>query len=74
MVCGTQAARSHVNSVIVIKMSNLHGIKAQDSKNDEADSESEEDDEKEPELESAMIKHNGAVNRVRVRKLSVFLG
>ena len=34
---------------------------------DSEDSESEEDEDEQPELEAALINHNGCVNRIRVR-------
>ena len=68
MVAGTQAERAHVNNVIVMKMSNLTKTNKDDkSKDDSEDDDSEdEDDDDKPELETAMIKHTGGVNRIRV--------
>ena len=69
MVAGTQAERAHVNNVIVMKMSNLTKTnkddKSKDDDSEDDDSEDEDDDDK-PELETAMIKHTGGVNRIRV--------
>ena len=71
MVAGTQAETAHVNFVILMKMSNLHRI----GKKDKADSEDEvsdeesDDEEDEPELTTAMMKHAGTVNRIRVRSI-----
>lgn len=72
MVAGTQAARTHVNSVIVMKMSNLHRT-SKERKDDDDDSDSDEelsDDEdehedKRPQMNCALIKHAGCVNRIR---------
>ncbi|CAG0891446.1 unnamed protein product [Cyprideis torosa] len=70
-VAGTQAERSRVNSVLVLKMSNLSRMKtkARKAESEEDDSESssseEEDEDDKPELTSASIKHNGCVNRIR---------
>ncbi len=67
LVAGTQAEQSLANNVIVMKMSNLK--KTGKEKEGEEDSDSDSDDEDEddkPELETAMIKHNGGVNRIRV--------
>ena len=68
MVSGTQAERAHVNNVIVMKMSNLHKTAKvkEDNEDNENEEEEEEDDEKEPDMETALIKHNGSVNRIRV--------
>ncbi|XP_055383252.1 glutamate-rich WD repeat-containing protein 1 [Condylostylus longicornis] len=76
MVAGTQAARAHVNNVIVMKMYNLHRT----SKEDEDDEVSDDDDveeedndleseEKKPKMSCALIKHQGCVNRIRTTKL-----
>lgn len=79
MVAGTQAARTHVNNLIVMKMNNLH--KNQDGGGDGKDDEDEEeldDDEddvadkdelKKPQMTCALIKHQGCVNRVRSRRI-----
>lgn len=79
VVAGTQAERQHTNNLIVMKMHNLYGTnqgtkKKEDTKKededseDDSDSESDADDENQPELETAVIKHQGCVNRVRVRR------
>ena len=68
VVCGTQAQRAHANHIIVMKMSNLRKNKGTNTDNeddDDSDEDSEDEDEK-PELDTAMLKHNGGVNRVRV--------
>lgn len=72
IVAGTQAARTHVNSVIVMKMSNLHRTskekKDSDLESDASDEESDsddEDDDKKPHMSCALIKHQGCVNRIR---------
>lgn len=70
MVAGTQAARTHVNSVIVMKMSNLHRT-SKERKDDDDDSDSElsddedEHEDKRPHMNCALIKHAGCVNRIR---------
>ena len=56
-----------------MKMENLHRTtkEKKDEENDDESDESDDDDDesdKNPELETAMIKHNGSVNRIRVRK------
>lgn len=53
-------------------MSNLKKTLKDDDKesDDESESEDEDDDEEErPELEAAMIRHSGCVNRIRVNKI-----
>ncbi|XP_013381956.1 glutamate-rich WD repeat-containing protein 1 [Lingula anatina] len=65
IVCGTQAERSHANHVIVMKMSNLHKTNKDEEDNDAGSESDSEDEDEKPELEAAMIKHNGGVNRVR---------
>ncbi|XP_067631521.1 glutamate-rich WD repeat-containing protein 1 [Eurosta solidaginis] len=76
IVAGTQAARTHVNNIIVMKMKNLH--KTQEGRQNENDDEELEDDEddqgdaeegKKPQMACALIKHQGCVNRVRSRRL-----
>ncbi|CAH1794923.1 unnamed protein product [Owenia fusiformis] len=67
MVSGTQAERSHTNNVIVMKLSNLQATKNKNGDDDD-DDDSDEDSDSEmegPELEAAMIKHVGVVNRIR---------
>jgi ribosome assembly protein RRB1 len=66
-VSGSQSEHGHLNHVIVMKMENLHRTtKEKKEETEEEDEESEEeeeeeDDEKQPELETALIKHNGAI-------------
>lgn len=78
VVAGTQAARAHVNSVIVMKMSNLHRTSKEkkdsdlesDAESEESDSDEEEDDDKKPKMSCALIKHQGCVNRIRCTKFN----
>ncbi|XP_055685798.1 glutamate-rich WD repeat-containing protein 1 [Lutzomyia longipalpis] len=76
LVAGTQAARTHVNNVIIMKMSNLHRTSTEKKKkeeDDESESEEEEEDippEKLPQMQCALIKHQGCVNRIRVTRHS----
>lgn len=81
IVAGTQAPRTHLNNLIVMKMTNLY--KTQKDSNEEDDDSDEEledsDDEgdpksKTPQMSCALIKHQGCVNRVRSKKIgnSVF--
>ncbi|XP_055919057.1 glutamate-rich WD repeat-containing protein 1 [Eupeodes corollae] len=83
MVAGTQASRTHVNNLIVMKMNNLHKTQEDDEEEDEKEDEELDDSEdedlgnevaKKPQMTCALIKHQGCVNRVRASKLgnSVF--
>ncbi|XP_068618466.1 glutamate-rich WD repeat-containing protein 1 [Battus philenor] len=70
LVAGTQASSAHLNSVLIIKMSNLYPTSkpedANDSEDDDDDDEEEEEDEeKKPQMTFAFIKHQGCVNRIR---------
>lgn len=74
-VCGTQAARTHTNSLIIMKMSNLHKVKHKPEDEDEPESDDDDDDscndedseETKPCLMAAMIKHLGCVNRIKAK-------
>ncbi|XP_029672091.1 glutamate-rich WD repeat-containing protein 1 isoform X1 [Formica exsecta] len=70
IVAGTQAAKTHVNNLLVMKMSNLHGTRqsSEDSESESSDSE-DENDEHRPVMNVAPIRHHGCVNRVRCTKL-----
>lgn len=74
IVAGTQAAKTHVNNLLVMKMSNLHGTRqsSEDSESESSDSE-DENDERRPVMNVAPIKHQGCVNRVRYfRQKNIF--
>lgn len=62
IVAGTQAARTHANNVIVMKMSNLHKTGENEESSDE---ESDDDENTQPQMSSAMVKHLGCINRIR---------
>ncbi|KAG8228239.1 hypothetical protein J437_LFUL004365 [Ladona fulva] len=65
-VAGTESPRAHTNSVVVMKMSNIHKTqKIEREDDDDEESSDEEDEEKKPKLDCALIKHQGCVNRVR---------
>ena len=71
LACGTQAERAHANHIIVMKMSNLRKNKT-DNENEEtedSDDDTDEDEDEKPELDTAMMKHTGGVNRLRVGSL-----
>lgn len=70
IVAGTQASASHINNVIVMKMSNLHKTLKDRDSDLESDIESDSDDEEEaeekkPKMACALINHVGCVNRIR---------
>uniref|UniRef100_A0A1L8DX10 Glutamate-rich WD repeat-containing protein 1 n=1 Tax=Nyssomyia neivai TaxID=330878 RepID=A0A1L8DX10_9DIPT len=72
LVAGTQAARTHVNNVIVMKMSNLHRTSKEENA-DESESDEEEEEippEKLPQMQCALIKHQGCINRIRVTQFN----
>uniref|UniRef100_T1P9E4 Glutamate-rich WD repeat-containing protein 1 n=1 Tax=Musca domestica TaxID=7370 RepID=T1P9E4_MUSDO len=82
MVAGTQAARTHVNNLIVMKMHNLHKTQDGDESGEYEDDGELEDDQddiqdsnevKKPQMSCALIKHQGCVNRVRSRRLGNFV-
>nr|XP_033330671.1 glutamate-rich WD repeat-containing protein 1 [Megalopta genalis]XP_033330672.1 glutamate-rich WD repeat-containing protein 1 [Megalopta genalis] len=68
LVAGTQAARAHVNNLLVMKMRNLHKIN-EDSDDELEDDESDDDENKSPVMSVAPIKHQGCVNRIRYTKI-----
>ncbi len=65
LLSGTQASTDFTNRLIVMKMSNMQKTQP------ESDSEDSDDDDDEnvmkPDLECAIIHHQGSVNRVRVK-------
>lgn len=73
IVAGTQAASSHINNVIVMKMSNLHRTSKEKEDGDsdlesdmsDDDSDEEQPEEKKPKMSCALINHVGCVNRIR---------
>lgn len=77
LVAGTQAARAHVNNLLVMKMTNLTGKNeaeiGSDDESDDDSSDSDEENEKGPKMQEVSIRHQGCVNRIRlVKKLSKF--
>lgn len=73
IVAGTQAARTHVNNVIVMRMSNLHRTSRErddDEESDDSDEEPEEEDpEKKPQMTCALTRHQGCINRIRSTRI-----
>ncbi|KOX81072.1 Glutamate-rich WD repeat-containing protein 1 [Melipona quadrifasciata] len=71
LVAGTQAAKTHVNNLLVMKMKNLYGIKddSDDESDDESDELNNEIDMNTPVMSVAPIKHQGCVNRVRYMRI-----
>ena len=65
LIAGTQAAHSFTNRLIVMKMSNMQKTQPHEDTDDEEDDDDEEQETK-PDLDCAIIHHQGAVNRVRV--------
>ena len=63
IVAGTQAAKTHVNKLIIMKFSNLH--KLENTKDEDSDESSDEEEDEKPVLDAATIKHPGCVNRIR---------
>lgn len=72
-VSGTQSEKGQLNNVIVMKMSNLHKIKvkSKDNEDDDSSDDEDEDDTQQPELETALLKHTGSINRIRVSCMGV---
>lgn len=79
IVAGTQAARTHVNNLIVMKMDNLYKTQPVDENEENDGNElelSDDEDEaptsgemKTPQMTAALIKHQGCVTRVRCKRL-----
>ncbi|XP_050298153.1 glutamate-rich WD repeat-containing protein 1 isoform X2 [Anthonomus grandis grandis] len=67
LVAGTQAPTTHVNNVIVMKLTNLHKTTKSEGNEEEDDDEDsgDESDEKRPRMLAALMKHQGCVNRIR---------
>jgi len=67
-VTGTQADKASNNKLLVMKLSQLARTRHDDG-SDEDDDEDDDSPEDDPILEHVYIKHEGTVNRVRVRCL-----
>lgn len=65
LIAGTQAATSFTNRLIVMKMSNMQKTQPKEE-SDSEDSEDEDEGDIKPDLECAIIHHQGSVNRVRM--------
>lgn len=67
IVAGTQAPPSHVNHLIIMKLSNLHKTaNNEENTGSDEDEEEDEDEDKSPKMHGALLKHQGCVNRIRV--------
>lgn len=71
LLAGTQAARAHVNNLLVMKMTNLDGVKNDDDEESDEELSDSEDEAtgKLPVMTVATIKHPGCVNRVRCTRI-----
>lgn len=65
IVAGTQAARTHTNNVVVMKMQNLNKTGGEDEDDDE---ESDDDENDKPQMSFASMKHLGCINRIRAAR------
>ncbi|GAB6020263.1 Glutamate-rich WD repeat-containing protein 1 [Chamberlinius hualienensis] len=72
VVAGTQSAKGRTSHVVVMKMKNMHKVKIEkkEDSDDDDDDDEEEDESNKPDLMAALIKHEGCVNRLRVKELS----
>ncbi|CAD5231540.1 unnamed protein product [Bursaphelenchus xylophilus] len=77
LVGGTQVEKMNQNQIIVMRLSNMYGIADEMSESEDEDEDPEDDDEeaakkkkeKEPVLTTAIIKHQGEVNRIKSQSL-----
>ncbi|OXU28832.1 hypothetical protein TSAR_016827 [Trichomalopsis sarcophagae] len=69
LLAGTQAPRAHVNNLLVMKMSNLHGTKVKEDSDEESSDSEDEDNTKSPVMNVASMKHQGCINRVRCTQM-----
>uniref|UniRef100_A0A1B6EUW4 Uncharacterized protein n=1 Tax=Cuerna arida TaxID=1464854 RepID=A0A1B6EUW4_9HEMI len=69
LVVGTQSSRKKANSIMVLKVWNLHKMQQEDDNDDDnnsdSDDSSDEDESKMPKMAVAKIKQSAAINRVR---------
>lgn len=65
LVAGTQAARAHINNILVMKLTNLNGIKDNEDSDSDDCSDSEDDEDNKPIMSVKSIQHQGCVNRIR---------
>ena len=63
LLAGTQAAKTHVNNLLVMKITNLRGKNSSES--DDEESSDDEDEESSPKMQVATARHQGCVNRIR---------
>lgn len=69
LTAGTQADKPRDNELILMRLSNMHGIDKEEVEDEESDDENDEEAEKAkaPRLHAAIIPHHGDVNRVKVQ-------
>ncbi|XP_063235523.1 glutamate-rich WD repeat-containing protein 1 [Bacillus rossius redtenbacheri] len=70
LVGGTQAESTHTNTLIAMKLYNMHKTQKKSSEDgsdldSDSDSDSEDDEDEKPLMSFALIKHPGCVNRIR---------
>lgn len=65
LLSGTQASTDFTNRLIVMKMSNMQKTQPE-SDSEDSDDDDDNDNMMKPDLECAIIHHQGSVNRVRV--------
>ncbi|XP_008543166.1 glutamate-rich WD repeat-containing protein 1 [Microplitis demolitor] len=70
LLAGTQAAKTHLNNLLVMKITNLTGTNKSKESDDESSDSEDEDADDGPKMSVASIKHQGCVNRVRCTQLS----
>ncbi|XP_061413021.1 glutamate-rich WD repeat-containing protein 1-like [Lethenteron reissneri] len=72
LVAGTQADTAQANRLLVMKMSNLlgtgRGREEETAAEDESSDDSDDEDAK-PQMDTALVPHYGAINRVRVSRV-----
>lgn len=68
IVAGTQAPKTHVNNLLVMKMTNLNGTN-DDSDVESLDDSDDDNNSTDPVLTVASIRHQGCINRVRCTKI-----
>lgn len=73
LLSGTQASTDFTNRLIVMKMSNMQKTQPESDSEDSDDDDDDEDTMMKPDLECAIIHHQGSVNRVRVISKTLYI-